>query len=261
MQGIRVPHVVFGLMLAAAGASMAAQGQSSDHPGQYGQAEIETGNRVYGSQCTHCHGPNGDTIAGVDLLRGIFRRSTTDEDLARVISSGIPGAGMPPFALAPAELAGVIAFIRAGFDTSAPVVVGDAARGAALFDGKGGCRGCHRVNGVGPRVAPDLSDAGLARTPAALQRSLLDPSSAMLPINRPVRIEMKDGRTIAGRRLNEDTYTVQLIDAGEQLRSLAKTDIRSLVVETVSPMPSYAATLTRDEIADLLAFLLTLREP
>ena len=50
----------------------------------------------------------------------------------------------------------------------------------------------------------------------------------MMPINRPVRIVMKDGRTITGRRLNEDTYTVQMIDDQEQLLSIAKSDMRTL---------------------------------
>jgi hypothetical protein len=74
--------------------------------------------------------------------------------------------------------------------------------------------------GNGPRVAPDLSDVGVARPAAAIHGSIVDPSSRMMPINRPVRIVMKDGTTITGRRLNEDTYTVQLIDEKERLRSI-----------------------------------------
>jgi putative heme-binding domain-containing protein len=239
----------------------AGQTFTPDHPGQYTQADIAAGYEVYRTQCAHCHGPFGDLVSGVDLRRRVFRRSSSDEDLARVITSGVPGAGMPPVPLRPAELTGIVAFIRAGFDQTASVKVGDAARGRALFEGKGTCNNCHRVRGRGPRTAPDLSDIGLARTPAALQRSLLDPSSAMLPINRPVRIVMRDGRTISGRRLNEDTYTVQLIDAGERLLSIAKSDIRTLDVGTQSTMPSYRDRLTADELADVLGYLLTLREP
>jgi mono/diheme cytochrome c family protein len=70
---------------------------------------------------------------------------------------------------------------------------------------------------------------------------------------------MKDGRTIAGRRLNEDTFTVQLIDDKERLHSLEKSHIRSLAVDTKSPMPVYAGKLSDAEIADVIAYLVTLR--
>ena len=232
---------------------------SQDHQ-FYSAVDIENGGRIYRAQCAQCHGPNGDLAGGVDLRKGQFRRSKTNEDLAKVITNGIPGSGMPPFSLQPAEVTAVIAFIRAGFDFEARSVrVGDAARGKALFEGKAACNSCHRVRGIGPRTAPDLSDNGAARAPDALHAALLDPSSRMMPINRPVRIVMQDGTTISGRRLNEDTYTVQIIDDQEQLRSLMKADMKSYLVETKSTMPSYAKSLTPDEIADVIAYLLTLK--
>ena len=229
-----------------------------DHPGQYTQEDIARGGLFYNAQCFQCHGRDGDQISGIDLRRGLFRRSQSDEDLAQTITRGSPG-GMPAFKLEPAELTGIVAFIRAGFDTSASVRVGDAARGRALFQGKGECASCHRVAGQGPRVAPDLSDIGIARAPAVLERSVRDPSSALLPINRPVRIVMRDGKTIRGRRLNEDTFTVQVIDEQERLMSVDKSAIKSMTVETRSTMPAYQGKLTADEISDVIAYLLTLR--
>ena len=240
--------------------SVAAQQNLQEHPGQYSQADVEAGARLYSSQCQACHGPTGDQVTGIDLRRGQFRRSTSDEDLVKVITTGVPGTAMPPFSFQPAEVGGVIAFIRAGFDPAGTAVkVGNAARGRELYDGKGACASCHRINGAGPRVAPDLSDIGAARTPAALQRTLLDPSSGMMPINRPVRVVMKDGRTLLGRRFNEDTFTVQLIDQQEKLHSLEKKDIRTLEVQTTSPMPSYNGKLTTDELSDVIAYLITLK--
>ena len=230
-----------------------------DHPGQYTQEDIARGGLFYNAQCFQCHGRDGDQISGIDLRRGLFRRSQSDEDLAQTITRGSPG-GMPAFKLEPAELTGIVAFIRAGFDTSASVRVGDAARGRALFQGKGECASCHRVAGQGPRVAPDLSDIGIARAPAVLERSVRDPSSALLPINRPVRIVMRDGKTIRGRRLNEDTQTVQVIDDKERLVSIIKKDVRSFDVAKESAMPAYADKLSNDEIADVVAYLLTLRK-
>jgi putative heme-binding domain-containing protein len=248
--------------LALALAAPAAAGQqllTQDHPGQYSQQDIADGARVYGPTCSPCHGRDGDQISGIDLRRGTFRRSVTDEDLARVITTGTPG-GMPPFKLQPSELTGLVAYIRARFDATADVVVGDAARGRAIFEGKGMCGSCHRVSGQGPRLAPDLSDVGITRTPAALERSVRDPSSGMWPINRPVRLVTKAGKEIRGRRLNEDTFTVQIIDEEERLESIAKRDLRSIEVETRSPMPAYGNRLTKDEIADVVAFLLNLKQ-
>jgi putative heme-binding domain-containing protein len=231
-----------------------------DHPGQYTREDIARGSLLYAAQCAPCHGRDGDQVSGIDLRRGLFRRSTADEDLAAAITRGTPG-GMPPFALDAAELTGIIAFIRAGFDTSASVRVGDAARGRAIFEGTGECATCHRVAGAGPRVAPDLSDIGLARAPAALDRTIRDPSAALLPINRPVRIVTADGRTIRGRRLNEDTHTVQLIDDRERLISVSKADVRTFEVAKEPGMPAYAGRLTDEEIADVVAYLRTLRRP
>jgi putative heme-binding domain-containing protein len=248
------------LVMAMAVPAGAQQLLNQDHPGQYSQEDIATGNRIYAAQCNLCHGRDGDQVSGVDLRRGVFRRSSTDEDLARVITNGT-AAGMPPFRLQPSELTGIVAFIRAHFDTTAAVRVGDAARGRAIFEGKGTCSTCHRVNGHGPRAAPDLSDIGVARAPAALERSIREPSSALMPIHRPVMIVLKDRTLIRGRRLNEDTFTVQVIDEKERLLSIAKRDIEVFEVSTKASMPSFADRLTADEIADTVAYLLTLREP
>lgn len=240
--------------------TLPAQTTSQDHPGQYGAADIEAGSRLYASQCSLCHGPNGELVTGVDLRRGQFRRSRSDEDLAKVITIGLADVGMPGFKLQPQEVTALVAFLRAGFDlTGTAVKVGNADRGQTLFDGKGQCGTCHRVNGKGPRTAPDLSDIGAIRSPAALQRSLVDPPRAMLPINRPVRIVTKDGRTVRGRRLNEDTFTVQLIDDQERLISLDKSNIREFEVSRTSPMPSLAQTFSDVELADLVAYLLSLK--
>jgi putative heme-binding domain-containing protein len=255
LRALLLAFVGLTVLIAPAGAQIL----TVDHPGQYTQEDIARGGLLYNAQCFQCHGRDGDLISGVDLRRGFFRRSQSDEDLAQTITRGTPG-GMPAFKLEPAELTGIVAFIRAGFDTSASVRVGDAARGRAVFQGKGECATCHRVAGRGPRAAPDLSDIGISRAPAVLERSVRDPTSALMPINRPVRIVMRDGRTIRGRRLNEDTHTVQIIDEKERLMSVMKKDVRSFDVAMESAMPAYASKLSDAEIADVVAYLLTLRK-
>jgi hypothetical protein len=81
----------------------------------------------------------------------------------------------------------------------------------------------------------------------------------MRPINRPVHAVTKDGKVINGRRLNEDTWSVQLIDAQERLVSLTKADLREYSVLPTSLMPSYKDKLRAQELADVVAYLLTLK--
>ena len=76
-----------------------------------------------------------------------------------------------------------------------------------------------------------------------------------------VRAVLRDGTVVTGRRLNEDTFTVQLIDSNERLVSLDRAAIRDYEVSTQATMPSYADALSDDERADLVAYLLSLKGP
>jgi putative heme-binding domain-containing protein len=157
-------------------------------------------------------------------------------------------------------MTGVIAYIRNMRDfKSGSVVLGDPGRGEALFTGRAQCATCHRVNGKGPRLAPDLSEIGANRTAGVLQRTILDPSGTIQFANRSVRAVTKDGKTVNGRRLNEDTYSVQLIDDQERLVSLQKEDLREYKVNQTSSMPSYKDKLTPAEVNDIVAYLLSLK--
>jgi putative heme-binding domain-containing protein len=154
---------------------------------------------------------------------------------------------------------GLVAYIRSGFSvTGRAVKIGDAARGKTVYD-KGACATCHRVSGAGTRKGPDLTDIGSLRTPAMLQQTLNDPSQYLLPINRPVRATTKDGKVVAGRRLNEDTYSVQILDESGRLVTLLKADLKDLQVMTTSQMPSVRGKLTSEEVSDLLAYLISLK--
>jgi putative heme-binding domain-containing protein len=237
-------------------AAVRAQTQAPLHEAQYADADIAYGATLYTSKCVTCHGTQGDGIGGVNLRSGTFRNAVIDRDLERFIRAGSP-AGMPAFALDSAEMAGIVAYLRNMnvFD-AATVKIGDAARGRGIFDGKGACTRCHRVGVAGSRVAPNLSDVGASRSAGSLQRSLADPTSQMMPINRPVRVVTRDGTIINGRRLNEDTYSLQLIDDHERFHSLVKADVREYTISKTSPMPSYKGKLSDEERADVLAYLL-----
>jgi putative heme-binding domain-containing protein len=224
----------------------------------YSAEQIQAGYRLYTGQCQLCHGANGDGIAGINLARQQFHTVVSDDDIRKMVTTGNP-QGMPPFIFKPEELDELVAFVRSGMDQSGVSFrLGDAANGKAIY-ATAGCATCHRVGGDGALVAPDLSDIGFIRRPGQIFTSLTNPSKATMPINRAVTIVTKDGRTIHGRRFNEDTFLVQLIDAQEKIRSINKADIRSYEIGKTSDMPSFMAQLNNDALADLLAYLVSLK--
>ena len=156
------------LLVSIGGSGASAQ----DHVGQYEQADVEFGVRLYDANCVRCHAETGDAVAGVDLRSGTYSRADSDAALMTLIRRGIPDTAMPPNDFSMAELTGLVAYLRTmrDFDLS-DVTLGDVARGRTLFTGRGACSSCHRVNGQGPRTAPDLSDIGVIRTAANLQQS------------------------------------------------------------------------------------------
>ena len=247
-------------LLLAAGFLTAQTATLQGHPEDYSRADIEYGARLYSENCDRCHGPSGTGVSGVDFKSGKFRNAATDRQLMAVITRGFPEAGMPPFKLDDADLTGLVAYLRNmnALDRGS-LQPGNAARGQAIFQGKGACLNCHRVNGKGSRKAPDLSDIGSVRSAGSIERSLVEPNVQMMPINRPVHIVTREGKAIDGRRVNEDTYTVQIADAEGRLLSLQKSDLREFTVSTKSNMPSYKGELTPAELSDLVSYLLTLK--
>ena len=82
----------------------------------------------------------------------------------------------------------------------------------------------------------------------------------VLPQHWTVRVVTKDGTEITGRRLNEDTFTMQVLDAKEQLLSLPKSELASYEIVRESAMPSYQGMIRSDDLEDLMSYLVSLRQ-
>jgi putative heme-binding domain-containing protein len=221
--------------------------------------DIEDGSRAFRNSCQGCHGPDGDEIPGVDLGRGQFKRASSDADLVRIILNGVPGTAMPPVKMAEEQAARIVAYLRSvAASRRSATAAGDPIRGRDLFEGKGKCATCHRVNGSGGRLGPELSRIGSLRRAVELEQSMLEPAAEVLPTNRFYRVVTRDGATVTGRLLNHDTFTVQLLDSSEQLRSFVKADLKEQGF-VPTPMPSAKGTLTPQEVTDLVGYLVSLK--
>ena len=244
------------VILVAAGLLAAGSSLSAQHATAF---DIEDGGRAFRNTCANCHGPDGDQIAGIDLGRGQFRRPLSDQELIKIIRNGIPNTPMPATNVSDVQATKIVAYLRSVADSRRSVAAaGDVARGKMIFDGKGECATCHRVNGDGSRLGPDLSRVGQLRRTIELEQSLLDPAAEVLPGNRSYRVTTRDGETVTGRLLNHDTFTVQLLDSKEQLRSFVKADLKEHGF-IPTPMPSYKGRLGAQETADVVSYLVSLK--
>jgi outer membrane protein assembly factor BamB/mono/diheme cytochrome c family protein len=248
-------------------------------------AAVEAGRRAYDQTCQSCHGPagQGETGRGPALNTGSFAHGGEDADLFHTIRTGVPGSTMPAFARGTDEgVWELVAYLRslspavAHAPVDAPAAVGNRAAGEVIFFGKAGCASCHEVNGRGGVVGPDLSAAGRAPA-AAVRQKILDPNrpapaapaagragggrsggrgGALQPAT--VVVKTQDGREIRGVRRNEDTFSLQMMDASGELHLLDKLKLSDIRVEDASLMPGdYAARLTPGEIDDVVAYLST----
>jgi len=227
----------------------------------YRQFEIDAGASIYSSQCVECH-TDGGGVPGVNFNTGQFRHSLSDEDMLAVIRNGVPGTAMPPHNLPGSDLVALVAYVRSmAQDNTSVVKLGDPAKGKELFENAGQCLSCHRVNGRGSRMALNLSDAGTLHSPSFLRHALLDPNAlaAQIPESRLLRVETINGTVVAGRRLNEDTFTLQLMSEDGHLVPLEKKNLRSVMILKDSPMPSLKGKFSDEQISDLVAYLASLK--
>ena len=225
-------------------------------------SETEDGRQIFLANCAICHGPDGDSVYGVDLGRGKFKTASSDDDLIRILNVGVPGTSMPAFSkeFSQIEVRAVVTYLRYMKSTSsATLAPGDAIQGKVIFEGKGECLSCHRVRDRGSRVGPNLTEIGSLRRTVELRRSLLDPDAEVLPSSRFIRIVTRDGVTIIGRLMNQDTLTVQLIDSKERLQSLKKANLKEYGFIDKSLMPSYRDKLNNQQLADVVSYLASLK--
>ncbi len=202
---------------------------------------------------------------GSNLARPVLRHADSDEALIELLARGIPGTGMPAiWALDEAQRMSVAAYVRSLGQRDAELMPGDPARGAELYRTSGGCPACHIADGFGNGIGPELSAIGDARGRDYLEQSLLDPAAAQ-PMDGgsreflTVRLRTADG-AVEGMRVNEDEFSIQVRDIGGALHSFQKDEL--LEFEKVfahSLMPSFGDSMTDDDIADLVSFLMSLR--
>lgn len=231
--------------------------------------------------CALCHGLGGRGGGrGPDLTRAHKRHGDSDADMFRNISQGIPGTAMPAngtngqgVGMTNEEIWQIIAYLRS-IQVKVPAKpIGNASHGKELFYGDANCSSCHMVAGKGGRVGPDLTSIGTSRTLETLIESVRNPSRRLAwGLTEPtkefaqeyetVEVITADGQDIKGVTLNEDSFSLQVMDTAEHIHLLEKDKLRSVHESRQSLMPIYNSSLLSDsDLHDIIAYLLSVSNP
>lgn len=236
--------------------------------------KIKEGAALFRTNCAPCHGLNAKGGGkGPDLTSGRWVHGSTEAAIFRTITQGVSGTQMPANDLQDSETRAIVAYLRSLSPSSKTTVFGDRKKGEQIFFGKGTCSQCHMVSGKGGGLGPDLTRVGASRSAAYLIDSIREPgkqlSDGMVDPNNhyadplvydTVTVVTRDGRRITGVAKNEDEFSIQLLDAAEDLHLLLRKDLESVVHERKSLMPSYSQEmLSNAELRDLVAYLESLR--
>jgi uncharacterized repeat protein (TIGR03806 family) len=141
-------------------------------------------------------------------------------------------------------------------------LAGDAARGRRLFlEGQGvQCRNCHRVGGQGVELGPDLDGIGKKYSRAEILDHILNPSKMIDQKYVAYLVETKNGQTHTGLLVSRDTRQVVLKDATNKRIEIPAAEVARVAPQAQSLMPELLLRdLTAEQVADLTAFLCTLR--
>ncbi|MBI1368337.1 MAG: c-type cytochrome [Planctomycetes bacterium] len=124
------------------------------------------------------------------------------------------------------------------------------------------CNRCHRIDGRGGEIGPELSVVGRRATPRWLLESILTPSREIAPQFVANVMTMKDGKTLMGIMLPQGGQNGKqtFVDPAGQRFTINTDDLTDRKLMDVSVMPmGLSAALTKEEMRDLVAYLMTLK--
>ena len=247
-------------VLCMAGAMAAETRTKTKLPG--GRADLAHGEKLFTVHCARCHGAKGEGSRGPALARPKLPRAADDAALLKVIEDGIRGTEMPgAAAMSDREMRLTAAYVRSLGKIPARPVPGDPARGSEIYRTKGNCGICHSIRGEGGVAGPDLSAIGAARSASHLRESLLDPQASVPEGYLLVTVSARNGPSVTGVRVNEDSFSIQVRDNAGSTHSFWKSEIGNIERQQgKSAMPSYKGQLSDAELTDVVAYLASLKE-
>src|SRR5260370_6935754 len=172
------------------------------------RVDLATGEKLFQNHCALCHGLEGEGGRGRMVTQAKVARAPDDAALLKVIEDGIRGTEMPGAdSMSDHEMRQTAAYVRSLGRVPLKPVPGNPTRGAEIYRGKGSCASCHSIKGIGGISGPDLASVGASRSAAYLRESLVDPQAAVPEGYLLVTVAAKNGQSVTGVRVNEDSFS------------------------------------------------------
>jgi putative heme-binding domain-containing protein len=239
--------------------SVSAQDAPAGNPLAGNPDAIRFGTGLYRARCADCHGMDARGVRAPDLTQ-VWVSGRTDDGLFKTVKNGVTGTEMPANPrMFDQEVWQVLAYLRT-LAASAPndPPKGNAEKGLRIF--LANCASCHRIDGTGGRLGPDLSRVGAARTRDMMVRQIRGATEDFRPGYEPVTVTSADGQAIHGVKKNEDLFSVQIMDARERIQGYQKDKVKGVADDTKSAMPAYGPDrLSESDLDDVVRYLQTLR--
>jgi len=244
------------------GAVLAAQNAPVKNPLEGNPEAIQSGMGQFRVRCADCHGTDGRGVRGPDITQ-VWASGRSDEGLFKTLRGGVPNSEMPAFP-APRtsdnDIWQILAYVKTlAAPASNEPPRGNAENGAKVF--RAMCAACHKVNGNGGRLGPDLSRIGSGRSRETMLARIRRGSEDFRAGFEPVTVTPADGgKPIEGVKKNEDLFSVQIMDSRERIQGYEKDKVKAVDNGKKSAMPLFGPDrLSDSDLDDLLRYLQTLR--
>ncbi|MBL7700529.1 MAG: c-type cytochrome [Chitinophagaceae bacterium] len=197
----------------------------------------------------------GKSWGGGDMINGLIQADRLPSNLIQPALEGIEGGPQKNLVIdAKQHLSKNSGQPKESFDREAVLALnGNASNGATVF--KNNCAICHRVKNEGTDFGPALSEIGTKLPKDALLDAIVEPSSGISFGFETTELQLKNGSSQQGLLAEKTNTEIGLKLPGGTVNKVKTGDVKVMKVLPVSMMPDLHETMSKQELADLLAYL------
>jgi putative heme-binding domain-containing protein len=239
---------------------LTAMSRAGDWPGMKQMQTIATSRKYSDSVRSHALRMLGRSWGGGDMINELIQSDKLPQQLIPAALEGIEGGPQKNIIIdAKQHLSNNKGAAKPPFDRdSVLALAGNATKGAAIF--KSNCSICHQVKGEGTDFGPKLSEIGTKLPKDALLDAIVDPSSGISFGYETTELVMKNGSSLRGLLSDKSPTEFSMKLPGGTVNKVKASDVKLVKKLPSSMMPDLHETMSKQDLADLLAYLGTLKK-